>query len=56
MAMLTLFALLVAFTQWGNWFACLWAVALAALCIFRHRANIGRLLEGTENKLSFKTK
>jgi glycerol-3-phosphate acyltransferase PlsY len=56
MAMLTLFALLVAFTQWGNWFACLWAVALAALCIFRHRANIGRLLKGTENKLSFKTK
>jgi glycerol-3-phosphate acyltransferase PlsY len=56
MAMLTLFALLVAFTQWGNWFACLWAVALAALCIFRHRANIGRLLKGTENKLSFKSK
>ncbi len=56
MAMLALFALIVVFTQWGYWVACVWAIALAALCIFRHRANIGRLLKGTENKLSFKTK
>ncbi len=34
----------------------LWAVLLAALCLIRHHANIGRLLQGKENKLSFKKK
>lgn len=56
MVMLSLFAVLVVITQWGNWAACIWAIALAALCIFRHRANIGRLIKGTENKLSFNAK
>ncbi len=56
MAMLALFALLVILFNWGNLFVCVWAVAVAALCIYRHRANIGRLLKGTENKLSLKSK
>ena len=34
----------------------LWAVLLAALCLIRHHANIGRLLRGEENKISFKKK
>ena len=34
----------------------LWAVLLAALCLIRHHANIGRLLSGKENKISFKKK
>jgi glycerol-3-phosphate acyltransferase PlsY len=28
---------------------------LAALIVFRHRANIGRLVKGTERKLGEKT-
>lgn len=56
MAMLALFALLVILSGSSNWLVCLWAVAIAALCIFRHRANIVRLLKGTENKLSLKSK
>jgi glycerol-3-phosphate acyltransferase PlsY len=56
MAMLALFAVLIIIFNWGNWLVCLWAVAIAALCIFRHRANIGRLLKGTENKLALKSK
>ncbi len=54
MVMLTLFAALVIIFNWGSWLVCLWAVSIAALSIFRHRANIGRLLKGTENKLSLK--
>ncbi len=56
MGMLSLFAVLVIAFNLNNWLVCLWAVALAALCIFRHRANIVRLLKGTENKLSLKGK
>jgi acyl phosphate:glycerol-3-phosphate acyltransferase len=56
MAMLALFALLVIISNFNNWLVCLWAVAVAALCIFRHRANIVRLLKGTENKLTLKRK
>ena len=55
-AMLTLFAALVIIFNWGSWLVCAWAIAIAALCIFRHRANIGRLLKGTENKLAMKSK
>ncbi|NLW21536.1 MAG: glycerol-3-phosphate 1-O-acyltransferase PlsY [Clostridiales bacterium] len=33
-----------------------WALILLALGLFQHRENIGRLLKGTENKLSFKKK
>ncbi|MCH5286203.1 MAG: glycerol-3-phosphate 1-O-acyltransferase PlsY [Christensenellaceae bacterium] len=56
MVMVTLFAILVAVSSWGNWPAIIWAVALAAICIWRHRANIGRLLSGTEAKIGQKVK
>ena len=56
MLMLVLFAAIVIAQNLNDWFICLWAVAIAALCIFRHRANIGRLIKGTENKLSMKRK
>jgi glycerol-3-phosphate acyltransferase PlsY len=31
-------------------------VALAALVLFRHRTNVGRLLAGTESRVSFRRK
>ena len=34
----------------------LWALAVAALGIYRHRANIGRLVRGEESKISFSKK
>lgn len=51
-----LFALLVIVTNWGNWLAIVWALVIAGLMIGRHHANIGRLLHGKENKISFKKK
>lgn len=51
-----LFALLVIVTNWGNWLAIMWALVIAGLMIGRHHANIGRLLHGKENKISFKKK
>ena len=56
MIMLTLFAAIVIFSNLNSLFVCLWAVIVAGLCIYRHRANIGRLLKGTENKISSKRK
>lgn len=56
MILLTLFAVLVIFTCGGDWFAIVWAIVLAALCVYRHRANISRLISGTENKLGSKKK
>ena len=38
----------------GNYF--IYSIAIALIVIFNHRANIKRLLNGTENKLSFKKK
>lgn len=35
-----------------DWFILAFSILLPALVIFAHRANIGRLLRGTENKLS----
>ncbi len=55
MAMLTVFALMLLFIKpffpYG-----IWAILIAALGIYRHKANIGRLLSGTENKTTFKKK
>ena len=56
MVMVTLFAILVAVTNWGNWLAIGWAALLAAICIWRHRANIGRLISGTEAKIGQRVK
>ena len=36
----------------GNYI--IFAIILAVLVVFNHRSNVKRLLEGKENKLSFK--
>ena len=57
MFMVTLYAFLVPMIEYtGRWrlFVICWCVVLAAICIGRHHANIGRLLSGTENKLGMK--
>ena len=51
-----LFAVLIIATNWANWLVIAWVTAISGLMIWRHRANIGRLLKGCENKLSFKKK
>lgn len=51
-----LFALFVIATNWANWLVIVWVLIIAGLLIWRHHANIGRLLKGNENKLSFKKK
>ena len=53
MAMLTLYAILVCYTC-ADPLVIAWAVVLALLCILRHRANLGRLIHGNENKLGGK--
>lgn len=45
------FAIASVFFGNGNIWIILWACALMAMCVIRHHANIGRLLNGTENKL-----
>lgn len=55
MTMMGLFAVLLLITE-PFWPVGIWGLALAALCFYRHRANIQRLKNGTENKLSFKKK
>lgn len=52
--MVTLFAVLVICTNLTNPVAILWVIAIAALCIGRHHANIHRLLTGQERKLGEK--
>ena len=56
MFLLVSYAVLVSVTYSGPWkvFVILWSIVLAALCIIRHHANIGRLLKGNENKLGKK--
>lgn len=52
----TLFAVMVIATNWSNWLVIVWVLIVSGLLIWRHHANIGRLLKGNENKLSFKKK
>ena len=49
-------ALLSFYFYQNNWFANIFFCAIALMVIYTHRANIKRLLSGTENKLSFKKK
>lgn len=51
-----LFAVMVIATNWANWLVIFWVIVVAGLLIWRHHANIGRLLTGTENKLGSKKK
>ena len=51
-----LFAVMVIVSNWANWLVIVWVIAISGLLIWRHHANIGRLLKGTENKLGSKKK
>lgn len=51
-----LFAVLVIATNWADWLVIGWVIVISCLLIWRHHANIGRLLSGTENKLGSKKK
>ncbi len=55
LTMLFTFFLLVTFTQ-GFWPCGLWALVLFLLALWRHRANLERLKNGTENKIGQKAK
>lgn len=55
MFLVTFFAVLVSiFWAQGDVVVILWTIVMAALCIWRHHANIDRLLHGKENKLGQK--
>ena len=55
--MLTLYALLVScYHSGGSGWIILWAGLLALFCIYRHKANISRLMRGEENRLGMKAK
>ncbi len=56
MTMLLCYMVLMCVAFWGQWAACLFTVILFAMCVWRHRANIQRLLNGTENKIGQKVK
>ncbi len=50
-------ALIMTFVmKWGDWPYIAYIIALWAMAIFSHRANIGRLIDGTEknNRLNFR--
>lgn len=51
-----LFALMVIILNWGDLLIIGWVLVIAGLLIWRHHANIGRLIHGTENKLGAKKK
>lgn len=56
MTLLGVFLIVVTIVRWGNWALIVLALILFVLCVWRHRANIGRLIKGTENKLGQKAK
>ncbi len=51
-----LFALQVIVLNWTDWLVILWVLIISGLLVWRHHANIGRLLRGEENKLGSKKK
>ena len=52
--MLFTFMALTLIFHFDQWFACVFAVVLFLLGLIRHRTNIQRLREGTENKVGRK--
>lgn len=56
MTLMFLYMVIMCIVYWGTWPLCLFTVLLFALCVWRHRANIVRLLSGTENKIGQKAK
>jgi len=51
LTMLFSFLVLTCMFHYDQWFACVFAAALFCLGLLRHRTNIRRLREGTENKI-----
>ena len=49
-----LFFVLGVISHWGNWVYILFSAILAVLLVIMHRANISRLISGTESKLGQK--
>lgn len=56
MTMLFAYMVLMCVAYWGQWVLCLFTVILFVLCVWRHRANIQRLMAGTENKIGQRVK
>lgn len=56
MLLMGVYMVLMCIVHWGVWPLCAFTVVLFVLCVWRHRANIGRLLNGTENKIGNKAK
>lgn len=56
MTLMFLYMVIMCIVNWGAWPLCLFTVILFALCVWRHRANVVRLLNGTENKIGQKAK
>lgn len=54
MTMLFCYMVLMCATHWGQWVVCGFTALLLILVVVRHRANITRLLNGTENKIGRK--
>ncbi len=50
------FSVCITVFHWGDWLTAVLAIAAGGFVIWRHRANIGRLLHGTESKLTFHKK
>ena len=51
MTMLLTYMVLIWIVCFGQWALCIFATLLFIMCVYRHRANIQRLLNGTENKI-----
>ena len=56
MTMLFVFFVLLTITEPPFWPTGVWALALLILAVYRHRSNIERLRNGTENKIGQRTK
>ena len=56
MTLLLLYMVFMCVSYWGQWTVCVFTVILFVLCVWRHRTNIQRLLNGTENKIGQKAK
>ncbi|MEA5013523.1 MAG: glycerol-3-phosphate 1-O-acyltransferase PlsY [Candidatus Limiplasma sp.] len=56
LTMLVSYAILMNIAFWGQWFPCAFSIALLLMGLWRHRANLQRLRQGTENKIGQKAK
>lgn len=56
MTMLLTYMVLIWIFCFGQWALCIFATVLFIMCVYRHRTNIQRLLNGTENKIGRRVK